>query len=164
MATTTFQGIVRSAGGDDRKRVYPGTVALVVPFYIADPTAANTTNVTRSATDARSVILPTNAIVSRIDVNADATGGTDPTFDLGWIELDDSTTFDVDGLVAEGDADVGGSVFDISTTTAGADMLAVMSSSSPVIITGGVGASAATGGTISGYITYFMQDFGTWAN
>lgn len=164
MATTTFQGIVRSGGGDDRKRVYPGTVTVVAPFYIADPTQANTVAVTRSATDDRTVVLPTNAIVQRIDANADATGGTDPTFDLGWYELDDSSTLDVDGLVAEGDADVGGSVFDVSTTTAGASMLAVMSSSSPVVITGGVGDSAATGGSISGYITYFIQDFGTWSN
>lgn len=164
MATTTFQGVVRSAGGDDRKVTTPGTVQLVLPFYIADPTAANTTAVARSATDTRSVVLPANAIVTEVIANAAATGGTTPTFDMGWIGVNDASALDVDGIVAEGDADVGKSVINYATATAGDDLGVTMSTTQPVALTGGVGASAATGGVISGYIVYHILDAGTWAN
>jgi hypothetical protein len=162
--TSTFTGVIRSAGGDSTKAVTPGVVEVVVPFYIADPTAANTTAVTRGASNTANVILPPNAIITEIGVSADATGGTNPTFDMGWINVDDSTDFDVDGLVAEGDADAGDSIFNMATATAGDDVGVIFETANNVRITGGVGASAPTGGTISGYIKYHVDDNGEWAN
>lgn len=162
MPKTTFQGVLRSAGGDTTKTVTPATAELVVPFYIADPTAANTTAVDISSTDGSDVILPTNAIVTEIVVNAAATGGTNPTFDMGWIGVSDTTALDVDGLIAEGDADVGASVFNYASGTAGDDLGVTMSTTQPVKLTGGVGDSAPTGGTISGYVKYHVSDSAKW--
>ena len=135
---------------------------------MADPTAATTTALRRgsSATgsSAEAVILPANAIITKIEAEADATGGTNPTFDLGFIEVTtDSPTSDTDGIIDNGDADAGHTVFDFSTGTVGNDFGFVMSSDHPVKITGGVGASAATGGNINLRIHYHVYDtsFGT---
>lgn len=163
MATNTFQGVVRTSGGDTTKTVTPAVVEVVVPFYIADPTAANTTAVDFSSADGSDVILPAGAIVTEIVANAAATGGTNPTFDMGWIGISDASAFDVDGLIAEGDADAGKSVFNYATATSGDDVGTTMSTTQAVRITGGVGASAATGGTISGFIKYHVSDTGVWA-
>lgn len=157
---TTNQAIIRSYGGGKKGVVTAAVVEMVVPFYIPDPTAANTTAVDVSSTVGDDVILPPNAIITELHISADATGGTTPTFDMGWIGVSDATAFDVDGLIAEGDADAGDSVFNMSTATAGDDVGVVMSSTQAVKITGGVGASAPTGGTISGYIKYHVSDDG----
>ena len=162
MAKTTFSGVLRSGGGDTTKTAYAGTVELIATFYL-DPTAANTTAVQRSATDTRSVVLPAGAIVTEVQVNAAATGGTNPTFDLGWIGVSDATALDVDGLIAEGDADAGKTIFNWATGTAGASMGATVSSGNQMFrVTGGVGASAATGGDVSGYIKYHVSDNGAY--
>lgn len=135
---------------------------------MADPTAATTTVLRRgsSATgsSAEAVILPANAIITKIEAEADATGGTNPTFDLGFIEAtSDSPTSDTDGIIDNGDADAGHTVFNFSTATVGNDFGFVMSSNHPVKITGGVGAAAATGGNINLRIHYHVYDtsFGT---
>lgn len=162
MPKTTFQGVLRSSGGDTTKTVNPATVELVVPFRIASATAANTTAVDVSSTDTGDVILPAGAVVTEIIVNAAATGGTNPTFDMGWIGVSDATALDVDGLVAEGDADAGKSVFNYATATAGASLGTTMSTTQPVRITGGVGASAPTGGSLTGFIKYHVSDSARW--
>lgn len=158
MARTTTTAIQRSTMGGKKGTVSAAPGICVARFYIADPTAANTTAVDVDSSNGDDVVLPANAIILRIDASADATGGTNPTFDLGWIEVDDATTFDVDGLIAEGDADAGDSVFDHSTATAGDDFDLDVVTDKAFRITGGVGASAATGGTINGVIWYTVQD------
>jgi len=145
MGKSTFQGVLRSSGGDTTKTVNPAVVQMVVPFTF-DPTAANTTAVDISSTDGGDVILPANAVVTEIVANAAATGGTNPTFDMGWIGVSDTSALDVD----------------YATATAGNDLGVAMSATQPVKITGGVGASAGTGGTISGYIKYHVIDSARW--
>ena len=164
MATSTTQAIWRSGGGDTTKTAYAGTMLMAADFYIADPTAANTTAVAKSSSDTSPVILPAGAVVKEIQVNAAATGGTTPTFDLGWIGYTDATALDVDGLIAEGDADVGKSVFNYATATAGDDLGVAMSTTQMVKITGGVGASAATGGAITGVLFYYVPTNGSYAS
>lgn len=169
MARTTFSGPVRV--GKAQKTSDPefaGAVTLVATAYMADPTAATTTELRRgsSATgnSSKAVILPAGAIITRIEAEADATGGTNPTFDLGFIEVkSNSPASDTDGIIDNGDADAGHTVFDFSTATVGDDFGFVMSSDYPVKITGGVGASAATGGNINLRIHYHVYDtsFGT---
>ena len=134
----------------------------------APPTAATTTELRRgsSATgnSSKAVILPAGAIITKIEAEADATGGTNPTFDLGFIEVKSSgATSDTDGIIDNGDADAGHTVFDFSTATVGNDFGFVMSADFPVKITGGVGAAAATGGNINLRIHYHVYDssFGT---
>lgn len=159
MGISTTQSIWRSGGGDNTRTAYCGSMVMAATFYF-DPTAANTTAVQKSSTDTSAVILPANAVITQIQVNAAGTGGTNPTFDLGWIGYTDTTALDVDGLVAEGDADVGKSIFNYATATAGDDLGTTMSTTQMVKITGGVGASAATGGTVSGVILYYIADNG----
>lgn len=162
--TTTFGGIVRSYGGGDKRATTPAVATVVVPFLISDPTAANTTAVDVSTTNSNDVILPPNAIVTSIVVNAAATGGSNPTFDLGWVNVDDAADLDVDGLLAEADADAGVGTIVAGGSTGGNDLGVVFETASNVRITGGVGASAATGGSISGFIHYHVKDDGLQAS
>lgn len=160
MATSTTQAIWRSLGGDTTKTAYAGSMSMVAGFYF-DPTAANTTAVQKSSTDTSAVILPIGAVVLEIYVDGAATGGTVPTFDMGWVGYSDATALDVDGLVAEGDADAGKQVINWDPVLlAGDDLGLVMSSTQMVKITGGAGASAATGGSISGHIVYYVPTDG----
>ena len=136
----------------------------VVVAAVGSAIQAVATRDTAPANSAEAVILPANAIITKIEAEADATGGTNPTFDLGFIEVTtDSPTSDTDGIIDNGDADAGHTVFDFSTATVRNDFGFVMSSDHPVKITGGVGASAATGGNINLRIHYHVYDtsFGT---
>jgi len=161
MANATTQAVWRSLGGDQTKTAYAGTMLMAADFFIPSATAANTTAVRKSASNAGAVILPAGAVVKEIQVNAAATGGTNPTFDLGWIGVSDATALDVDGLVAEGDADVGKAVYNYATATAGDDLGVAMSTTQMVKITGGVGASAATGGSVTGVLFYYVPTDGS---
>jgi hypothetical protein len=159
--TSTTTSVWRSGGGDSTKTSYAGSMLMVADFYL-DPTDANTTDLQRSASDTRSIILPVGAVIVEIQANAAGTGGSSPTFDMGWIGYTDTSAVDVDGLIAEGDADAGKSVFTWATATAGDDLGVVMSSTQMVKLTGGVGASAATGGAISGRILYYVPTDGAY--
>jgi hypothetical protein len=116
-----------------------------------------------SSTDTRKVVLPQNGVVTGISFNGDATGGTTPTIDMGYTDFDGGTTFvDIDGLLNEANADAGAVV-----TVWGGDATASASlgdvgtpMSERVKIVGGKGASAASGGTITGIIYYYVKDAG----
>ncbi len=159
---TTFAGIVRSNGGDSKRETYAGSMVMAAQFYFV-PTAAQGTDVQVSATDTRKVVLPKNCVVTGIAYNPDATGGTNPTIDMGFTDFDGGTNFvDVDGLLNESDADTG----DVATiwggdSTAGAALGDLGTPSTERIkIVGGQGSSAATGGTITGIIYYYVVDQG----
>ena len=162
MATTTFAGVVRSNGGDDKRGTYAGSMLMAAQFYF-DPSAAQGTDVQVSATDTRKVVLPKNCVITGVAFNPDATGGTNPTIDIGFTDFDGGTNFvDVDGLINEGDADAGG-----VTTIWGGDSGsgAVLGdldtpSTERIKIVGGQGSSASTGGTITGILYYFVVDDG----
>ena len=164
MGTTTFSGPVRV--GQAQKTTNPqvaGAVRLVAQGYIPDPTVATTTNIRRGplATGPGSLplILPANTIITRVEGVASATGGTNPTFDLGWIEVvDTAPASDPDGILDNADADVGNFEISFTDATSGNDLGYVMSSAHPVRITGGVGAAAATGGNIELRIFYHVYD------
>ena len=162
MATTTFTGIVRSNGGDNDRETYAGSMQMAAQFYF-DPTAAAGTDVQVSATDTRKVVIPQNAVITGIAFNGDATGGTNPTIDMGYTDYDGGTNFvDVDGLIQEGDADAGAVVTVWGgDATAGAALGDVdLPATERIKIVGGKGASAATGGTITGIIYYYVKDDG----
>jgi len=169
MATTTFSGPLRVGKAQQVVNAQPaGAVRLVVEANLPDPTAAVTTDLRRSSSatgpSALPVILPANAIITRVEGIAQATGGTNPTFDLGWIEVKAvNPASDTDGIIDDGDADVGNFGIAFAEATAGDDMGFTMSSNYPVKLTGGVGASAATGGSITLRIFYHVYDptFGT---
>jgi len=159
---TTFTGIVRSNGGDNKRQTYAGSMVMAAQFYFV-PTAAAGTDVQVSATDTRKVVLPNNCVVTGIALNPDATGGTNPTIDMGFTDLDGGTNFlDIDGLLNEADADAAG----VSTIWGGDTGAGVVlgdlntPSTEKIKIVGGQGASAATGGTITGILYYYVVDQG----
>ena len=148
MATTSFQGIVRSYGGQDKSSgVTPSNVILsaVVSFNPVGATAVPL-RVGTSATSGEIFKLPKGAIPTQFISLGGATGGTNPTVDIG-------TAADPDGFFNELDADLKGA----SQTGAGA---LVVGTGVPanVEVTGNQGASAATGGTVTGTFHYTMVD------
>lgn len=157
MAVSTTQSIWRSGGGDNTRTAYCGTGLMVAQFYF-DPTAAAGNKVTISSSSSANVILPAGAVIVQINANAAGTGGTNPTFDMGFTLYTSGTATNA-GLLNEADADVGKQVFTWATATVpGASLGAVMSATEMVYITGNVGASAATGGSVSGQILYYVTD------
>ena len=149
MATTTFQGIVRSNGGAGKGNATPSVVTLseVISF---DPTAAAATNVRigTSSSSGETFVLPAGAVPVSFMTIGGATGGTNPTVDIG-------SSADDDGFFNEADADTKGSL-------KGADGALVVAGgiTAATTVTGKVGASAATGGTITGVFTYTVVDNG----
>jgi len=161
MATSTTQAIWRSGGGDTTKTAYAGSMLMVADFYF-DPTATAGNKVQKSSSDTTKVILPIGAVITEIQANAAGTGGTNPTFDMGFT-LYSSGTASNGALLNEADADVGKQVFTWATATVpGASLGAVMSSSEMVYITGSVGDSAATGGSVSGKLIYYVPTNGAY--
>jgi len=104
-----------------------------------DPTAAATTGT--------GVYLPTGAVPSFAKItSAGATGGVTPTVDVGLAGGNQ------DALIAEGDADTASSAILTSGTSLDVALTAKTE------ITAGVGASAATGGTVTARVFYYMAD------
>jgi len=158
MALSTTQSIWRSGGGDQTRTAYCGTGLMVAQFYI-DPTGDDTDAVQVSSSNTAPVILPAGAVVVQINANAAGTGGTTPTFDMGWVGYTDTSAVDTNGLIALGDADAGKQVWNWASATAGDDLGVVMSSTQMVKITGGgTTGDKATGGAINGQILYFVTD------
>ena len=91
-------------------------------------------------------VIPKNAVVVDVISYGGATGGTNPTVDIG--------TSDEDGLANELDADGVSSA--VAAGTAGALINTVLSSDTTVY--GKVGGSAATGGTTSVAVLYTVTD------
>lgn len=160
MASSTTQSIWRSGGGDTTKTTYAGSMLMTAQFYIANVAAASA-NVQKSSTDTSGVILPVGAIVNSINISATtSTGGTSPTIDVGF-KLYTTGTATTAGLANEVPSDATVNV-NLSSATKGASLGNVMSATEFVYLTAGVGASAATSGTITGYITYFVPTNGQY--
>ena len=148
MATTSFQGIVRSYGGQDKSSgVTPSNVILsaIISFNPVGATAV-AVRVGTSATSGEIFKLPKGAVPTQFISLGGATGGTNPTVDIG-------TAADPDGFFNELDADLKGAV-------KGADGALAIGTGVPanVQVTANQGSSAATGGTVTGTFHYTMVD------
>ena len=105
MATTSFQGIVRSYGGQDKSSgVTPSNVILsaIISFNPVGASAV-AVRVGTSATSGEIFKLPKGAVPTQFISLGGATGGTNPTVDIG-------TAADPDGFFNELDADLKGAV------------------------------------------------------
>lgn len=136
MAVTRFSGGVGAGGGSsDATKVS----ALHVLRGSFDPT---------SATQISLGYLPAGSIVTDVIAMGGATGGTNPTVDVG-------TAADPDGFANELDADAVGT----SATSAaklGAQINTQLTALTQVF--GNVGASAATGGTTIVHVQFIVED------
>jgi hypothetical protein len=153
MATTTFGGIVRSYGGGGKGTVTPGVMVQSVQFA-CDPTATSATNVRigTSSSSGETLVLPAGAILMSVQCIQAGTGGTNPTIDLG-------TSADNDGLFNELPVDVAGEITGANGALCVAGGLAANAT-----VTAMNGASAATGGTFVGILTYAMANDGVESN
>jgi hypothetical protein len=130
---------------------------MAAQFYISGASAAGTA-VQATSTNTAAVILPAGAIVTEIQAVCAATGGTTPTFDMGFTLYGTATATNT-GLVSAAVATTGKLVINQASATAGANMGTTMSTSNLVTITGGgTSGDAPTGGSISGTILYYVVD------
>ena len=158
MAVSTTQSIWRSGGGDQTRTAYCGSGVMAAQFYISGASAAGTSVKVSSASGAPAVVLPAGAVVLEIQAVCAATGGTTPTFDMGFTLYGTSTATNT-GLVSAAVATTGKLVINQASATAGANMGTTMSTTNLVTITGGgTSGDAPTGGSITGTILYFVVD------
>ena len=153
MARTTFQGIVRTNGGAGKGNSTPGVVSIsaVVAFNPVGA-GANNVKVGTSHTTGENFILPNNAVPVSFMTIGGATGGTNPTVNIG-------TAADPDVFFVNADADTKGSL-----AGAGGALVVGAGISGPVQVTANQGSSAATGGTTVGVFTYTIADDGSESN
>ena len=152
MARSTFQGIVRTNGGARKGESTPGVVAISEVVAFNPVGAAANVKVGTSHTTGENFILPDNAVPISFLTIGGATGGTNPTVDIG-------TAADPDGFFNEVDADTKGSL----VGAAGA-LVVGAGISGPVQVTANQGSSAAPGGTTVGVFTYTIADDGSESN
>lgn len=158
MALSTTQSIWRSGGGDQTRTAYCGSGLMAAQFYI-NPAAADSTTVKIASGSTVPVVLPAGAVIVEIQANAAGTGGTTPTFDMGWIGYTNTAVSDPNGLLSAADAAAGKQVFNFASATAGDDLGVAMSTTQMVTLTGGATTGdAATGGAITGTILYYVTD------
>jgi hypothetical protein len=158
MAISTTQSIWRSGGGDQTRTAYCGSGLMAAQFYISGASATGTSAKVSSAANAPAVVLPAGAIVVEIQAICAATGGTTPTFDMGFTLYGTSTATNT-GLVSAAVATTGKLSINLASATAGANMGTTMSTTALVTITGGgTSGDAPTGGSISGTILYYVVD------
>ena len=148
MATTSFQGIIRSYGGQDRSTsTTPGVVLLseVISFNAAATSGSLTpVRIGTSATAGKEFVLPKGSIPVTFTVVAASTGGGS-TVDIG-------TTADVDGFFNEVTSVTKGSV-----SGAGGALVVAGGTPANATVAASVGASAGTG-TVTGVFTYTCVD------
>lgn len=143
MGSTT--SVVRSKGGREAATYGTGLTAYYFTF--------DATQVRGALPDGFGgyLTLPKGFVPLMVVYNGAATGGTDPTFDLG-------TDGNLDLFMAEGDADVGIATVLAGGLTGGAGLGVALAADT--VVHGGKGASVPTGGTVTGHIVGVMNDTG----
>lgn len=147
MATTSFQGIVRSYGGQDKSVTTPGVVVLseVISFNAAAAAVDLTpVRIGTSATSGSTFVLPKGAIPISFTVVV-ASSGAGSTVDIG-------TTADVDGFFNEVTSVTKGSI-----NGAGGALVVAGGIPANATVAASVGATAGTG-TVTGVFTYTIVD------
>ena len=152
MALNTFQGLMRSTGGAAKETgVTPGplTMAVVISF---DPTAAAATAVRigTSATTGAFFTLPAGAVPLYLLTLGGATGGTNPTVDVG-------SSATPAGFFNEADADTKGTI-----NGANGSLVVGTGLTAQTQVYATVGSSAASGGTFTGVFVYTIYNNGVF--
>ena len=167
MATTTFAGLVRSNGGDDKRSTYAGSMLMVAQFFITLGNPAGT-DVRVTETDTSKVILPKNTVVTNIIYTPIVTGGNPfPNFTLGYTDADGGTNFvDTDAYVFDADVDTSilgsgtATIFPTSSPPAGVALgNQLLAPTERIKIVGGDGSSSGVG-NVRGLMYYYVKDNG----
>jgi hypothetical protein len=156
MATNTFQGKMRTYGGQDKSSGVTPAVLTVSEVIAFDPTNTTVTVAvkvgTSTASTAKDFVLPAGAVPISFTSLGGATGGTSPTADIG-------SGADGDGFFNEVDVDTKGTV-----TGANGALSVGTGITGNTTVTAIAGSSAATGGTCVGIFTYTIADSGVESN
>jgi hypothetical protein len=156
MTNATTSAVWRSTGGDQTRTASAGSMVMAVPFYVAN--AAATANITVSATDTSTIILPANAVVTSIAITETGTGA----INLGFTPLigvgpGQTTTLGtpVPTAFLNGGSIATRTAFFTGTSGTGSSVGNVANSTNLVIVTNVANTSAA--GDCSGIISYFVS-------
>lgn len=141
MALSTTQSIWRSGGGDQTRTAYCGSGVMAAQFYIADASASGNVKVS-SAAGAPNLILPAGAVVLSVAIN-----------DAGSGSIDLGTTGYTSGTATPAAIANNLSVASAGVVTSG---LTLTASTEMAYVTSRDDTSG--GGTVGGYITYFVAD------
>lgn len=143
---STVRGYWRQCGNSVSNVATPAVMLCVTPDITFDATQASSTGT--------GVVLPKGAVPTFAKVtNAGSTGGVGTnTVDVGL------AGGAADALIAEGDADTASKALLTTGTALDVALLA------DTEITAGAGAVAATGGTVSVRVYYYMNDDGVISN
>ena len=156
MATNTFQGKMRTYGGQDKSSGVTPAVLTISEVIAFDPTNTTVTVAvkvgTSTASTAKDFVLPTGAVPISFTSLGGATGGTNPTADIG-------SGADGDGFFNEVDVDTKGTI-----TGANGALSVGTGITGNTTVTAIAGSSAATGGTCVGIFTYTIADSGVESN
>lgn len=153
MATTTFQGVVRSYSGKPKGTVVPGVMIQSVRFS-CNPTATAATNVRigASASTGKTLVLPAGCVPIEV-ITIGTTSTTSGTVDIGGTSL--GVANDPDGLFNEVSAGTKGSI-------KGANGALVLPAGlvADTTVTASRGGVVPASGTFTGILVYAMPDNG----
>ena len=158
MTMTTYGGILRAQAGGDSRIAYCGSALLVADFFFSATANAASALAQRSATDTRSVVLPPGAVVVEVQTNGASTGGTTPTFDLGTRTVAGGVNTQA-SLINEGTSNAK-AAFTFAAAQAGPSLGVALASTDHHALIAGAGASAPTGGSVSGRVLYYVPTDG----
>ena len=144
---TTTTDILRAKGGSTAAT--PATVMVSYGFSFVATAAAAALKTLDGTAD---LTLPSGFVPMGVTFNGAGTGGSSPTFDLGYVSA--TAVF-----LNEADADGGVSAVWQGGSTGGTGLGVKLTADK--VVWGGVGASAPTGGTITGWIVGIHYDDGT---
>ena len=156
MTNATTSAVWRSTGGDQTRTASAGSMQMSVPFYIAN--IAATANITVSATDSSTVILPANAIVTSVSITKGSTGSIDlgftPLIGVGPGQTTTLGTKVPQGFLANATSTSRVNV-QVGGTGGGASLGNVANATNLTVVVSTANTGAA--GNVSGVLTYFVS-------
>jgi len=155
MTNATTSAVWRSTGGDSTRTASAGSMQMSLPFYIAN--IAATANITVSATDSSTVILPANAVVTAVSITKGSTGSIDlgftPLIGVGPGQTTTLGTKVPQGFLANATSTSRVNV-QVGGTGGGASLGNIANATNLTVVVSTANTGAA--GNVSGVLTYFV--------
>ena len=156
MTNATTSAVWRSTGGDSTRTASAGSMQMSLPFYIAN--IAATANITVSATDSSTVILPANAVVTAVSITKGSTGSIDlgftPLIGVGPGQTTTLGTKVPQGFLANATSTSRVNV-QVGGTGGGASLGNIANATNLTVVVSTANTGAA--GNVSGVLTYFVS-------